>query len=926
MPNEDYKVPFATKEQAQQLGYIDQKGILTPLGEKAKTYRQAQEQGLIDATGVLTELGAKTKAEMDRQDRLYAIQTAWGKVKDQFAGTMKPLQVASERYKRESYEGAKAVAEAVEDPGIWTGLKGALGGVQYTAAPITAGAAGVGQAVEQALATAAPEQVADFVGRMAEEGVNLAPVGGLAAIGRHAKAAREAEKVMERARVIRRGPRSEQPEFVRGIEEPLFLEDVGRVAMTRDEWLAIPSKLAKGEALDERVKDSLVQMMAQGADLSKLGEFDKSQRIFLRLAEVIKGGDIDVAQLPRILEKYDLSSEDFARMFVETASEAGRTLGHLSWLKKQLGDVFKDNPEVLAQLAKMGGEGPTMGDRIWFGLKDAENVRRGLLVTQLATASRNAISQTGRLAVGGLDNIFQSVLTGDAKGDALGEVRRNFNDIHAIFSRLNPKQRSRVLDLLGDKKFALEEARFLGPVHEAVGGPGIVRVLNKFNRLQEHFFRKIAFESRLRSNIANNPDFRKAGITYDTIDPKLIPQEMMEDAVNHSLEMTFAHPGHSKFQRDIVQGFSKFWPAYTLQPFPRFNYANALPFLFDHSPLGYLHAFKPEVIQKLARGDAQEFAKAASRATIGTMMFDSAWRIRQSDMAGEKWYEIIIGLDEEGKQIVIDARPFAPFSTYLFLAEAMLRPKNIEGKDWALATIGVNRVAGTGLAFVDLMRGKVKEQTVKDVMGSVAGAYLGGFTVPFGTVKDLYSGLDPEETITRDTRQNPFLGNLMRNLPEASQLLPEVNSMTTTKRVRAENPITKQLTGLRVKTKDPVSRKIDELNMSWGQLSPRTGNKQADNIMRGYMGQAMEVVGPKFIASKEFQAMGPATQAKALNELFKITKGHARARLANEHPRLNGRLALEGIPMIDVEFLKEQGVDIPSLIEQLEVPRKRIGR
>ena len=61
------------------------------------------------------------------------------------------------------------------------------------------------------------------------------------------------------------------------------------------------------------------------------------------------------------------------------------------------------------------------------------------------------------------------------------------------------------------------------------------RFINSANILQERFFRRVAFQARLDKNLKekNFPDI-------NTIDPKKIPAELLDDAVQHALDISFA--------------------------------------------------------------------------------------------------------------------------------------------------------------------------------------------------------------------------------------------------------------------------------------------------------------------------------------------------------------------------------------------------
>ena len=245
---------------------------------------------------------------------------------------------------------------------------------------------------------------------------------------------------------------------------------------------------------------------------------------------------------------------------------------------------------------------------------------------------------------------------------------------------------------------------FSSPVLDVTMTGKVSKLVNTLNRTQEFFFRNLAFEAKLRQ-IA-----RQAGVNFKNIGPDDIPKEMYEKAADYALDMTFAGMPKSKFGQDFVRWASH--PVFTslFNPFPRFMFGNAIPFLKRFSPIGFLEAAKPSVVAEMVTGNPDRFVKAASEATLGTIMFNTAAYIRNSDMAGERWYEVKAG------DKYIDTRAFAPFSTYLFLAESVTNPERIKPADWGQAALSLNRVGGTGLVLADILRGKDAAVTKDNLM------------------------------------------------------------------------------------------------------------------------------------------------------------------------------------------------------------------
>jgi hypothetical protein len=422
-------------------------------------------------------------------------------------------------------------------------------------------------------------------------------------------------------------------------------------------------------------------------------------------------------------------------------------------------------------------------------------------------------------------------------------------------------------------------------------GQRLSYVLNTVNRGQEHFFRKIAFEAKLKQRI------KDLGKDYRTVDPSEIPEGVYREAVDYALEMTFSASPTSRTGKEFLDAYRKLGLT-TINPFPRFAFANALPFVFNHSPLGYLRAMHPKTIKALQSGDPAQFSKAVSRATLGTLMLKSAWHFRQSEYAGEKWYQIKISEDHRtGEAKYIDIRPFAPFSSYFFLAEAMLRPERMTNKDYIEAAIGLNRTAGTGLVFVDLLRAKKPETTAK-LMENFVGEYVGSFTVPLRTPKDIISHWDKEEATFRDAKNDPTwgpLGRAMTNVPGLGRRFPESASPLSTRERVAETPLLRQFSGFSVTTRNAVEREVDRLGIGWESIYPRTRVEDADRQITRYMAPLMERFGSVLMGHPSYKHASEPRQRIMFKALLKSVRSTATEYYKMKNPDKAGRIWYESL-------------------------------
>tara|TARA_R100001530_G_scaffold135910_1_gene114477 strand:+ start:1915 stop:4821 length:2907 start_codon:yes stop_codon:yes gene_type:complete len=624
-------------------------------------------------------------------------------------------------------------------------------------------------------------------------------------------------------------------------------------------------------------------------------------RITEQIAQAIGKGEIEADIIPIVQAKFGLNSAEMADLFRLTASSAGQTLNRLSQVRKQLNAAFKDE-KTQKLIAQFFGESKsdTILDKIVYGFQKLGNLRRGLLVTRFATAVRNGWAQLGRAGVGVFDEVLQgairgAVTPGAGTTEAVNGVKSGLDNFMAFFHKLSPKQRARFSEIIDNDMNVVQKGRLLfQPVHEVTLSNKLVTVLNTLNRAQEVFFRKAAFEGKLRSLL------RRAGKDYDTISVDAIPPSFIEQSVNYSLEMTFAAAPKSKFARQFINAFRDIPVFDTINPFPRFAFGNALPFILEHSPLGYLKAMRPETLRKLAANDPDDFAKAASRASLGTYMLAKAIELRQSASAGERYFEI-----ESNDNTIMDLRPFGPFTTYLFIAEAIMNPDSIKFSDWAEVVAGLNRVSGNGLSLIDSIRTDSATNT-KDDLADIIGQYVASFLTPMKNVTDIIQQFDREEATQRFQRERRIIDPIIARLPGISKMLPEKQSPITAARQKVEAPIFTMITGLGVKFKPIVQREMDRLGIEYRNVLNKTGLPIADNILNGFQGPIVEQLALELFTLPAYKNAQPDVKRILFSKMITAGRDKARRKLVIEEPQLARAVALQS-----------QSADKRSIIERI---------
>jgi hypothetical protein len=686
---------------------------------------------------------------------------------------------------------------------------------------------------------------------------------------------------------------------------------------------------AQPKLFQRAVKDKVVKDITDGADEALRGNYDSSKKIFEQISDYVAIGEIQPEDLPELLAKYDMSPAEFAQELKTTWSAAGRALGNLSHTYRRLQKTFEKDEAAQKILDSMSKETRLSGilsfdsgwDAFGYGWRRLEDFRRSLLVTQVGTAVRNTISQAGRIGIGDIDEILHAAIRGTInKGKQIsgksakqypGPLQELSNislNTTALVKRLNPANRKIFNTILETKDGAMLKARSLStPVHEVVAFNKISKVLNTLNRAQELQFRKIALESKIRHTL------NRKGLAYSADNFSKLSKQEIDEIIEHSLEMTFAASPKGRGAKQLVNFWSK-TPLTLINPFPRFQFGNALPFVWKHSPFGLLSTrtlkalFKPDKAGKVKFDvNSKEIANILSKATVGSAMWYGAWNLRQSH-GGDKWYEIKTGETEEGKDKIIDMRAYAPITSFLFLAaitEDYIKGTNkIQPGEIAKQLIGLNRISGSGVALFDILRHRDPEST-KNVVAQVAGQYLGSFSVPLRQLRDALS-TSPEESILRDTRENPLWAPFVNNLPVLSQLLNpafspfegvkgldprsaefEEQSKIDTAAIKFFNtipvPIGRQIFGISLRHKDVVQKEVDRLDVNKAGIYPRTGVKKADRLIVGYTGWFAENFIKPVVQSKLYTDSSDIKKKIILKEMYRGGKKAAMGLLAARH-------------------------------------------
>jgi len=344
-------------------------------------------------------------------------------------------------------------------------------------------------------------------------------------------------------------------------------------------------------------------IVAVASDLKKANPeaFKNNKTIIDNLFELTVNKQLIAGdKLIDMLNKYDVSFEDYVLTVVGSGSTAGKVLNKLSQIKR----ARPVNEMVaLQQAATLKNQ-----DVIRNTIMRVENIRRGGLVSQIATASRNLTSAGIRAPMEGLGNVVdtalynlsnEGVLSGAKSLLSPNNWRDSFRHMRYMFE--NPKETKEVVDFILDRpelagqsdllfnninEIMIATGRGRGGILDKVltEGEDAVQALNIPNRWQEFLVRRGAFlgelerltkreygidlidalnDGKIRDLLNDASSVRPSGARSFT--------EIVADATNKALDVTYAKqpdiPVFRSASNFIVRNGLT-----VVMPFPRFMF------------------------------------------------------------------------------------------------------------------------------------------------------------------------------------------------------------------------------------------------------------------------------------------------------------------------------------------------------------------
>ncbi len=533
---------------------------------------------------------------------------------------------------------------------------------------------------------------------------------------------------------------------------------------------------ATGEIIQSVRNGSVKLTDVSGKELKDFSsKLQKNEMVSERLLGILtKTSEESLDFTTEILGRYGITQRELAATLFADASWAGTRLGALSQLSKIVGRASRTR--TVGEAAEEAEE--LVAQRLGDTFRRLEDIRRLTLVSGIATAVRNNISQVIRsgieLPVYALESgIHAAVGTGRKRfgvRNSFAQLQHTFYDqkdaatITQFMLDLHTKQKQRFYNQFSEAKNTLNKKN---PGQAAISKhgnqlgsespildrwEGVVTSLNYLNRFQEAMYRNGAFTASLQRQMFDKGldmlDVMKSGKITENIS-----EDMVSKAVDDALELTYASQPKLAFFRTLNNMIVQSGATLAI-PFPRFMF-KAMEMTFNYNITGVGTAFTRMALsaargQKVTDGMYRQLAEGVAG---GTPLLYLGYMLRDPDgpHAGSEWYNL-----QDGKGNEFDARPFFPLTPYLLFGEIMHRfqderpGQNFKWKEAAEGLTGAN-FRGSGAAgrmIEDIVSWGLSgddeigfNYSMRD-MGRYLGEALSGYGQPFYQLADIFADGD----------------------------------------------------------------------------------------------------------------------------------------------------------------------------------------
>jgi len=504
--------------------------------------------------------------------------------------------------------------------------------------------------------------------------------------------------------------------------------------------------------------------------------------------------DIGGQNLIDILNKYGLSFEDYVLTVVGSGTDAGKVLNSLSQIKRKKPQNIIDADDAKKKAREAGD--------LRRGTMRIENIRRGGLVSQIATAARNLTSGAIRAPLESLGNVMDTAIyTAQNKGTVAGvqslmsrdNWSGSFSNMKYMFSRpdaakgyadliLERPEMAKQFDAMYNNINEIQKLTGRGSgtkVDKVLSGmEDVVDVLNTPNRWQEYLIRRGQFFGELERltkrhykidliDALNEGKLKDLMNDASSIRPEGSPSfiKLVDDAATKALDVTYAKQPEIPLFREISAFITRNGLTVAV-PFPRFMF-NSMELMGQYAAgasIPLTRKVKDLVTLSNSGPLTSKDRQRISRNLMGMAAVGSAYWYRSSDQAPAEYNQVAVGSDAQ-----MDSTPTYPMAHFLYLGEATKRLKDgtfddwFDGQEFVELFTGSNFRTGVGNSILEEVAliadgtDLTSEEAVGRAAGRTLGNYLTTWAVPFAQVIDAERALGIRGDEYKDVSKDPNL-------------------------------------------------------------------------------------------------------------------------------------------------------------------------
>jgi hypothetical protein len=548
--------------------------------------------------------------------------------------------------------------------------------------------------------------------------------------------------------------------------------------------------------LDPDKFDGIVAVAAELKEM-KPDAFNNNKPVIDNLLDLTVSQDmIGGQELIDMLNKYGLSFENYVLTVVGSGSDAGKVLNALSQIKRKKPQNLIDADEA-AKKAREAGD-------FRKGVMRIENIRRGGLVSQVATAARNLTSGGIRAPMEGLANVMDNAIYATQKDGAVSGAaeifsgenwRGSFSNMKYMFSRpdvakgysdliLERPELAKQFDAMYNNINEIQKltGRGSGTGFDKVlsGMEDVVDTLNTPNRWQEYLIRRGQFFGELerltkREYDIDLIDALNEGKLQDllndasSIRPEGAPSfiKLVDDSVAKALDVTYAKQPEVPIFRSTSSFITRNGLTVVV-PFPRFMF-NSMELMGQYAAGSSIPLTRK--MTSLVTGGrvgggplTDKDRQRITRNLMGMAAVGAGYWYRSGENAPAEYNQIAVGAESQ-----MDSTPTYPMAHFLYMGEATKRMMDGTFDDWFDAQefvelfTGSNFRTGVGNSILeevaqmadstDLTSGEAAGRMV----GRTFGNYLTTWAVPFAQIIDAERAAGVRGTEYKDASTDPSL-------------------------------------------------------------------------------------------------------------------------------------------------------------------------